>query len=88
MEWIQFDDVDTGTFQIKPLAYYDSARAARGAFDFPIIQKHLTVGNWIEIFRGTYRIPNLPDKHKTDLTQFRFVVAPSNGKIDDCRDWM
>lgn len=43
MEWIQFDELDTGTFQIVPLTYYTSSMSARGAFDFPLLNKTLTV---------------------------------------------
>lgn len=85
MEWHSEDEFETGRFEIDPLPYADSSRSARGAFDFPLLKKNLTIRDWCQIIRGRYQ--GLPPQHTSDLTRFRFVVAPSD-KMDGCRDFM
>ncbi|KAK7738852.1 hypothetical protein SLS63_002189 [Diaporthe eres] len=85
MEWHSEDEFETGTFEIDPLPYVVSSRSARGAFDFPLLKKNLTIRDWCQIIRGRYQ--GLPPQHTSDLTRFRFVVAPSD-KMDGCRDFI
>lgn len=86
MEWQGGRDEDAGHFEIQPLSYLPSSHAAHGAFDFPLL-KHLTIKDWIEILRGRHGIIPPQSPHKSDLTRFRFVVAPGN-IMDGCRDFM
>lgn len=86
MEWFGYDDLESGIFFIMPLEYLESSRSAHGAFDFPLLKRNLTIKSWCQILRGTYR--GLPTPHTSDLTRFRFVVVPSTGNMDGCRDFM
>lgn len=86
MEWYGDDDLDTGRFSIMPLGFIESSQRAHGAFDFPLLNRGLTIKNWCQILRGTYR--GLQPPHTSDLTRFRFVVAPVTNNMDGCRDFM
>lgn len=85
MEWYGYDELDTGTFDIRPLPYINSSMSAIGAFEFPLWNKNITIRDWCQILRGRYQ--GLPARHTSDLTCFRFAVSPS-GKMDGCRDFM
>lgn len=85
MEWYGNDELETGTFKIAALPYFESSRSARGAFDFPLLNQNLTIKDWCEIFRGRYQ--GLPAQHTSNLTRFRSVVSPED-KMDGCRDFM
>lgn len=87
IEWYKQNKLDTSTFEIKPLPYLNSSHSASRAFDFPLLKMHLTVKEWVDIFRGRYVLTLPEGPYNSDLTRFRFVVAPSR-KIDGCRDFI
>ena len=87
MEW-EADDLNTGTFQIKPLPYIESSRQAHGAFDFTVRETRRTVYDWIQVIRGRSQLFTPQQaSFRSDLTAFRFVETSSDS-MDGCRDFM